>query len=402
MFEDSDIDLIAGPHLPPHVYIHVPFCRSKCSYCDFVSVAGASDRLVGAVGEAIRNDVRRWGACALPGVVETVYVGGGTPTHVAEETLRILRASRRHLPLREAAEITVEANPESLSAELAERLVQMGAKRLSLGVQSFDDTVLRLLGRPHDAEQASRAAAAVAGAGMSLSIDLMCGVPGQTVTSWQETLDRTLQTGAAHVSVYPLSLEEGTPLAVAVDTGLVEEPDPDTAADMMVLAEEVLTRAGLDRYEVANYARAGHEAKHNLAYWTGRQYLGIGPAAHGMLDAATARAIGMLDSEDREPPVGRVRYHEAPELESWLFDDRVEVETLTLAEAAREDVMLGMRLVAGVAAADVSRAGLDGVLGSLVSDGLVECFGGRERRYRLTRRGWLLGNETFGRIWTGE
>ncbi len=435
MVDDGDIDLISGPELPPHVYIHIPFCRSKCSYCDFASVAEADEQLVAATAEAILNDIRRWGASALPGMVETVYLGGGTPTHVADSAVRVLRQVARHFRVREGAEITVEANPESLSASVAEELRGAGATRLSLGVQSFDDRVLRLLGRPHDAAEATRAADIAARSGMDLSIDLMCGVPGQTMSSWQDTLDRALRTGATHVSVYPLSLEEGTPLAVAVDSGLVDASDPDVAADMMVLAEDVLTAAGLARYEVANYARPGFESRHNTAYWTGRQYLGIGPAAHGMLDAITASAVGLLGPTDavtaevRVPDVGappdpappdpaptgganatdarRVRYHESTDIEEWLFGAGEEIEVLSAEEARREDVMLGMRLSAGVLASTVERAGVRGVLEGLARDGLVELVAAydsltAQARWRTTRKGWLLGNEVFGRIWSAN
>ncbi len=411
---ESGIGIALGPQLPAHVYVHVPFCRSKCSYCDFCSVPEPNERLVAAVTRCIRSEIRRWGESSLPGVVDTVYVGGGTPTVVLESAVEILAAAERHLPLRGGAEITVEANPESLSADAARRLRDAGANRLSLGVQSFDDSVLRVLGRAHDARTAVDAARAATGAHLDLSVDLMCGVPTQTISSWQETLDHALRTGASHVSVYPLSLEEGTPLAVACDAGLVAEPDPDVSADMMILAEETLTAVGLDRYEVANYARPGFESRHNMAYWTGRSYLGMGPSAHGMLDAATARAVGLADSlgsgraEVDMPPAARVRYQEPIDIDQWLFGTKEEVEVLSAEEAEREDVMLGMRLRVGVSVDRVQGAGLDRALEELEDVGLVERVstlgdpGSARARWRMTRRGWLLGNEVFGRIWSPE
>ena len=419
--------LTGGASLPGHVYLHVPFCRSKCSYCDFASVAGASDQQAAAVFEAMRAEVRRWSASGLPGVVDTIYVGGGTPSFLAAETTRLLDVSTRQLPVRDGAEITVEANPDSFDIATAEGFARAGATRVSLGVQSFDDSVLKILGRPHDAEKAAVAAAAALGAGLDLSVDLMCGVPGQSLASWQETLDRAVRSGAGHVSVYPLSVEEGTPLAVAVDAGLIEAPDPDDAATMMTLAGEILGRAGLTRYEVANYARPGKESRHNTGYWTGRSYLGIGPAAHGMLDAETARALGVIAGEDAEAgrdagpdafgrrresravartqdvasidEVARVRYGNTPEVEAWLFGEQWEIELLTVSEAAREDVMLGLRMTRGVPVGQVDRAGLTPVLRDLAGLGLTEEADGR---WRTTRRGWLLGNEVFSRVWAGQ
>ncbi len=417
MQEDTDIDLTMTAQVPSHVYVHIPFCRSKCSYCDFVSVASADEELVDAVTEAICTDLKRWASSALPGVVETLYVGGGTPTYVAGSTLRILELAARCLPLRDGAEITVEANPESLTSALAAGLKSVGVTRLSLGVQSFDDGVLCLLGRPHSARAAAGAAEAAVSAGLSLSVDLICGIPGQTATSWQESLNSAIRTGARHISVYPLSVEESTPLAVACDTGLVREPDPDIAADMMVLAEDVLGAAGFLRYETANYARPGFESRHNIAYWTGRQYLGIGPAAHSMLTAATAAALDSWSLPARSPgddatcDVSRIRCAEPADIGAWLCGASKTIEFLTVKEAQREDVMLGMRLCAGVGADRVHDAGLDEVFAGLVRDGLVESrartgasalAGADVAAWTTTRRGWLLGNEVFGRIWSSE
>ena len=390
------IDLAEGPRLPSHFYFHVPFCRSKCSYCDFFSVTGAEPTDAFAVFAGMESEALHWAMSALPGVVETVYVGGGTPSLHPAPVSHLLEHVRRHLPVREGAEVTVEANPESLTPSALDALLEAGATRVSVGVQAFDDSVLRLLGRVHDSGMARAACAAVTTSGADLSVDLICGVPGQTMTSWAETLEQAIDAGARHVSVYPLAIEEGTPLAVAISGGLVAEPDADTAADMMLLAAERLQREGIERYEVANYAVPGHESRHNTAYWTGRSYAGIGPGAHGMLDAQTARAAGLLFDEDGSQAVARVRYACVPDIGAWLLGAPSEIELLDAADAAREDVMLGMRLVRGVAAHDIQAAGVAGVLEKLAAEGLVELVGDR---WRTTSRGWLLGNEVFGRIW---
>ena len=387
-----------GPQMPAHLYLHVPFCASKCAYCDFASVAGAGSQEVFAVFSGMQAEVRRWGISSMPGVLETVYVGGGTPSLHAAPVALTLEHVARDLPLREHAEITVEANPDSLGDAALEALLEGGANRISLGVQAFDDRVLRLLGRIHDARGAREAAARVRASGCELAVDLICGVPGQSMASWVETLEEAVETGAHHISVYPLAIEDGTPLSAAISGGIVDEPDPDVAADMMLVAQERLARSGLERYEVANYATPGHESRHNNAYWTGRSYIGIGPGAHGMLDAETARAVGLhlpLPGED----TARVRYSSAADIEGWLTGATGEIELLSAAAAAREDVMLGLRLVKGVSSQQVADAALTPVLEGLGADGLIELVAGR---WRTTARGWLLGNEVFGRVWTAE
>lgn len=412
---DSSLDPtagLAGPHLPSHVYVHIPFCRMKCSYCDFYSVSDLGDARISAVITGIEAELTQWSRSSLDGVVETVYFGGGTPTVITGGLIRLVRSALEHFPVRAAAEVTVEANPDSLTPQLADALAAAGVTRVSVGIQSFAATELTLLGRVHTVDEARAACAAVTGAGLDLSVDLMCGIPGQSAASWVASLEQALETGAQHVSVYPLTLEPGTALDVAVGTGLAQAPDPDIAAEQMAIAEEVLAAAGIPRYEVANYATPGHESRHNLAYWTGRSYLGIGPAAHGMLDAETARHVGLLHGPG--PDVARVRYGNPADIERWLTGrERGEFELLTNAEARREDVMLGLRLVRGVSHGAVLEADLIAVLDSLERDGLVERVTGSglpviedgvvpSMRWKTTRRGWLLGNEVFERVWSGE
>lgn len=396
---------LLGPSLPAHLYIHVPFCASKCAYCDFTSVSGASDDIVTAVFTGIRTQLRRWETTGLGGVLDTIYVGGGTPSRHPDEVVRVLGYVHKHFVVRGGAEITVEANPDSLTPAVVRQFASAGVSRISVGVQSFDDSVLRILGRRHDAQAAWEACRAVRDAGLDLSVDLICGVPGQTITSWSETLTRAAATGACHASVYPLSIEDGTPLQVAVDTGLLDAPDPDEAADMMILAEATLGYYALGRYEVANYAEGrAYESRHNTAYWSGRTYMGVGPGAHGMLDAQTARVVSLLDPGDET--TARVRYANVDDIEEWLVGHGDSLEMLTAVEATREDIMLGMRLVRGVALSRVEAAGLGEVLTQLASDGLVELVSDEISKpgpnWRTTQRGWLLGNEVFSRIWAGE
>jgi len=306
--------------------------------------------------------------------------------------------------VRAGAEITVEANPDSLDAASLEHLRAAGANRISLGVQSFDDGVLRFLGRAHDASAAWRVCELVRESGFELSVDLMCGVPAGIAANaghWPHSLSSALASGAPHLSVYPLQVEEGTPLEGRVTTGAVALPDEDSVADELILARDTLEARGLRRYEVANYARAGHEARHNTAYWLGNPYIGVGPAAHGMLDAATAEVLGLLGGASQD--AARVRYAQARAIDGWLTGERTEVEVLTAREAARENVMLGLRLTDGVSADAVRDACVEPVLQGLLSDGLVEIAGDYAHpRWRVTDRGWLLGNEVFGRVWLAD
>ncbi len=394
-------DELSAAALPAHLYIHVPFCSSKCSYCDFFSITDVSDERIEPVRRGLDDQIARWAELGLPGMIETMYIGGGTPTVLTTRLVELLRIAFDAFDRSDRAEVTVEANPDSLTSLLVESLAEAGATRISLGVQSFDARELALLGRAHTVDDALIGCEAVRMAGMDLSVDLMCGIPGQSVDTWLESLEQVLTTGARHVSVYPLTLEEGTPLQSACSEGRLRAPDPDLTATLMRIAEECLQSAGLRRYEVANYAVPGHESRHNLAYWTSRQYIGIGPSAHGMLDVPTAIAAGVLDPE-QAADASRVRYSEADDLDEWLAGAGGEVELLSAAEAAREDVMLELRLTRGTTIAQVERANLMPVMEDLESLGLIERGGtGEQTRFRTTSRGWLLGNEVFSRVWAG-
>jgi oxygen-independent coproporphyrinogen-3 oxidase len=385
----------ARPVLPRHLYVHVPLCHAKCAYCDFYSLTpGALGLTAVEVVSRLVDQARAWterDAESMP--LETLYVGGGTPSALGGALPTLVREVLGLFGRVPGAEVTIEANPESFSVALARALAEAGVTRVSLGVQSLDDAELHALGRIHSADEALAAAAAVADAGLELALDLMCGLPGQSGASWEATLASALGTGAAHVSVYPLSVETGTPLASQVDAGAVALPDADATADMMLAAAELLAAAGLCRYEVANYARPGHESRHNTAYWTGREYLGAGPSAHGMLARATAAAVGINVADG----AARIRYA-VPDMTEGGLEARpaLEIEVLDAGEAAREDAMLGLRRTEGISDALATRAGVRGALESLSVDGLIEHAGGR---WRTTERGWLLGNEVFGRVW---
>lgn len=266
------------------LYLHIPFCRAKCLYCDFDSRAltgCALEEAIDAYCEGLSAQVDAYGNAGELSEVETVYVGGGTPSLLGGRLVGLVDYVRAYC---EPVELTCEANPESFTLDLAQALRAAGVTRISLGVQSLNASELKAIGRIHSAEQAMLAVAQAKAAGFSTSCDVMCGLPGQTLDTFAETLRSLVTLNPDHVSVYPLQLEEGTPLARMEEAGEMEVPDEDFQAQCMDLAAEVLEEAGYERYEVASYAKPGHRCRHNIAYWTGKPYLGLGRSAASMLD----------------------------------------------------------------------------------------------------------------------
>ncbi|MEE0475498.1 MAG: radical SAM family heme chaperone HemW [Collinsella stercoris] len=287
------------------LYLHIPFCRAKCLYCDFDSRAltgCALEEAIGAYCEGLSAQVDAHGNAGELSEVETVYVGGGTPSLLGVRLVGLVDYVRAYC---EPVEFTCEANPESFTLDLAQALRAAGVTRISLGVQSLNASELKAIGRIHSAEQAMLAVAQAKAAGFSTSCDVMCGLPGQTLDTFAETLRSLVTLNPDHVSVYPLQLEEGTPLARMEEAGEMEVPDEDFQAQCMDLAAEVLEEAGYERYEVASYAKPGHRCRHNIAYWTGRPYLGLGRSAASMLDVCKgecreARFIARPDAQKGE------------------------------------------------------------------------------------------------------
>ena len=357
------------------LYIHVPFCKRRCAYCDFSTCAVAPDSpkineyvegMVRTIRKASRNDEL--------GAIETVYFGGGTPTFLGNKRLsNLLYTLSLSMHLTPEVECTIEANPDSLTKAMVKDLFALGATRISLGVQSFDDELLSFLGRIHSSDQAKQAIDAAHARFENVSIDLMCGLPGQTEEGFRRDLECALSCGVKHISVYPLMVEEGTPLSARVESGEVNV-DEDLGADLMQVASEVLGDAGMHRYEVASYAFEGFESRHNTAYWTGKPYLGLGAGAVSMRQNA---------------------------LERERVQDGAVVESLDPFEIAAEDLMLGMRMSRGVSDGQLEDAQLllpeaPFAFAELQSDGLVAHSGGR---WVPTERGWLFGNRLYGRLY---
>ena len=402
------------------LYVHVPFCAQKCRYCDFDSRSFAPCDLSAALDAYFEQLYARLDAFGKAGALDqicTVYVGGGTPSLAGE---RLVELARRIRAWCAPVEFTCEANPESLTAELAAALAKVGVTRVSLGVQTLDNAELTAIGRIHDAERALEAIATVKDVGLDVSCDLMCGLPGQTMASWRYTLDGVLAAAPHHVSVYPLTLEEGTPLYRMACRDESLEPDEDFQAACMDVARERLSSAGYHPYEVASYALDGHECAHNIAYWTGRGYLGLGRSAAGMLDAEDFdRLAGLFPDVPARGDAHRVRLVQRDDGATTFG-----VEYLTHREAAAEDLMLACRMTRGVASnllvhaarvipADELTAACDRALelglatwvpengdthaGPIASDDVVT--GRICARLAPTHLGWLDGNVLFELFW---
>ncbi len=263
------------------IYIHFPFCKQKCRYCDFVSYAGRLDEAERYV-HALIEEMKEYAGLS----VDSVYLGGGTPTALAPALLeQVLSALQRFFSLTKNCEITLEANPGTCDREAFARLADAGVNRVSLGVQSFVDSELAQLGRIHSAETAIRAAGAVRAAGIeNLSLDLMFSIPHQTEESLYFSLQQAVSLEPEHLSCYSLMLCEGTPLYNAAARGELTLPDEDEDRRRYALLTEFLKHSGYERYEISNFAKAGYEAKHNTKYWTREPYIGLGAAAHSFFE----------------------------------------------------------------------------------------------------------------------
>jgi len=368
------------------VYIHVPFCRFKCTYCDFNAYAGMRS-LYAPYARAVAREISARAALhALRST--TIYLGGGTPSLLPLPMLaEILAACRASFDVSPDAEISLEANPGTLDAAYLEGLRVLGVNRLSLGVQSAHQAELDFFKRGHSFSDAVEAVRLARAAGFdNLSVDLIYGIPRQTMAMWQETVNRTLELAPDHVSMYCLTIEERTTLALWVRRGQVPPPDDDLAADMALWADERLAAEGLARYEISNWARPGWQCRHNLIYWRNAPYLGLGAGAHSSFggkrfwNAAHPREYTRLIEAGQSAVAGSEDIRRALEM--------------------GETMMLGLRLTEGVSFASFeTRFGVkvtdvySGELDGLGEQGLVVVD---EAGVRLTRRGWLLGNRVFG------
>jgi oxygen-independent coproporphyrinogen-3 oxidase len=394
--------------MPLSLYLHIPFCSVRCSYCDFNTYAGL-ESLIEPYTRALAEEVRRVGEArpeGLDGRVHTVFFGGGTPSLVPPDQLGVvLDAIRASFNLLPDAEITMEANPGTVDPNSLSKFRGIGINRLSFGVQSAQPAELRLLDRLHTFEQVEQAVAWARSAGFdNLNLDLIFGLPGQTLDAWRDSLDQTLALAPDHLSLYALSLEFGTPMQAWVRRGLLVEPDPDAAADMYEWASEALGRAGFGQYEISNWARlepgehpgdapSRRACRHNLQYWRNQPYLGLGAGSHGF-------AAGSRYSVVRSPR-GYIERMAGRQPAPYPFSSALdESRPIGIETEMEETMMMGMRLTGeGVPELGFRRRFGMGIadrypeeLRELSDLGLIERTAGR---IRLTPSGRLLANRVF-------
>ncbi len=377
-----------SPDIPTlALYVHVPFFVKRCVYCDFASEARRDDLRVARYLEAVAREAAGSKRGGEP--LATVYVGGGTPTALTDAELgRLLKTVGASFDLSQVSEFTVEANPGTVDERRLAHLRELGATRLSLGVQTFDDDNLRLLGRVHDSAEALAAFDAARAEFDDISLDLMFALPGQKLGDVRRDVARAVELGPEHVSLYGLTYEPGTRLTRLRDEGTVVPVAEDVEREMYLAAIEDLEAAGLLQYEISNFAREGHECIHNQAYWAGAEYVGLGPSAASYLAGERRKNVSTVDEY-----VGRVSRGQSPVAES----ERLEPEP-----AAREALMLALRTRRGADLKEFeARTGfaIDALLGEggrrLVEAGWLEFAGGR---LRLARKALPVADEILAEI----
>lgn len=368
--------------IPLGIYVHVPFCRSKCQYCDFYSVTNKKDLDFDGYTQAVCTHIKEAGMQAPNHIVDTIYFGGGTPSFFGGEGMAmILAAIRKNFDVSPTAEITFEANPDSVTDRLLRRVRGEGFNRVSLGIQCDDDNILKTLGRPHTYAEAVTAVKKLRKKGFrNISVDLIYGLPGQRPQDWNATLNNVLSLKPEHISCYGLQVEEGTPLYNMQE--FYNLADDDAQADMYLSAVEILRKHGYHQYEISNFCKKGHTSRHNMKYWTGGEYLGFGPGASS--DFGGSRFSMVRDVH---------RYIEGVLQGGTVVEELQEVAPR---ERAAEYLMMRLRTTAGIDRETYENtyllpfAPLEELLLTYKQQNLaVQTYDGR---WHLTARGFLLSN----------
>ena len=371
------------------LYLHIPFCVKKCLYCGFYSTRYSPQQALAYIS-ALRLEAARYKNNFSKAVFDSVYIGGGTPTVLSrEQWVSIFKIIHESFRLSENVEFTVEANPNTIAVDSITFLRAHGVNRLSIGVQSFSDRVLKILGRAHSAAQAEEAFKTARNAGFqNIGIDLIYGVPGQSQDDWASSVRRVLALKPEHISIYCLSLDEGSQYIREAEAGRLALPDDDVAASMYEFALRALTGAGYRHYEISNFSLSGYECLHNMNYWERGEYLGLGPGAWSFISGERYHAVADIHEYSRRLTAGLS-----------IVED---VETVKNGRAAEETIMLGLRTDKGVDlrkyeqefGPEASRY-LEACIAKLRGSGLVRV---RDGRLMLTDRGILLSDEALTRL----
>lgn len=378
------------------IYVHIPFCKQKCLYCDFASYACFGEMEMRTYTDALCHEIGvRAGEAAKVAAGATVYLGGGTPSVLPMDCLeRIVSTLKSCGFWHKPAEATIEVNPGTADLQKLKRLHDCGFDRISFGVQSLQDKELRAIGRIHNAEEALVAIDMARAAGFRrISCDLIYGLPGQSLVSLKDTIYRLTKTGIEHMSVYGLIVEEGTPLERLVNSGQMVLPDEDIAADMYELVQRLLAQAGFERYEISNYAKNGQYSRHNTVYWQYHPYIAFGAAACSMEKALRRTAASTVPAY--------IAAAQALTSANWRTSELYISEDLTIQQQLEEFMFMGLRRAAGADLAEArARFGVDvweryqKELAPYIAQGLVGYEAAAERLY-LTPAGMELGNQIF-------
>jgi oxygen-independent coproporphyrinogen III oxidase len=368
------------------LYVHIPFCKKKCSYCDFPSYAGR-ESLMPEYIDALKTELGYYSSLYDRPKIRTIFVGGGTPTLLPEELISSLFDSiRKDFDVLSDAEISVEANPGTVTKEKLKTLVRSGVNRLSLGAQIFNNALLKKLGRIHLEHEITEAYELAREAGFkNINLDLMFALPEESISDWQDSLLKAVKLGPEHISTYNLQIEEGTPFATEKLEGHLLLPEEEEELKMYKLAIGFLKENGYKHYEISNFAREGFECAHNMTYWTLQDYIGIGAGAHSFIK--------------------NIRTENTPFLEKYLSKDLSAIKTEhanTKKESMQEMIFLGLRLIQGIHLNDFTNRFGIGMreiykkeLAELIDEKLVEMNG---KYVKLTENGLYLANEAFRRF----
>ena len=383
-----------SPAVVRSLYVHVPFCFHKCHYCDFYSITRQSPERMNAFVDRVLSELDGWASASVELPIETIFFGGGTPSLLPLEAMhRLLEGIAARMNLSGLVEWTIEVNPATADGDYLAMIKSLGVDRISLGAQSFDEQELRVLERHHEPDDVLRGLELARAAGIARqSIDLIYAVPGQTLQSWQQSLERAIALGTEHLSCYGLTYEPNTPLAVRRRLGRVESASESLEVSMFKHTRQRLAEAGRAAYEVSNYAQPGRESRHNLSYWAGDNYLGLGPSAASHLDG--------------------LRFRNAPRLGQWESTvdaghlAAIDVERLEADERARELAWLNLRTTRGIDTSDFERrtgvsptVRFSEVIDTLGSAGLLEVEAGR---VRLTDKAWPVADGVAAEFLSAE
>ncbi len=366
------------------LYIHIPFCRKKCKYCDFYSL-NTNDELMLKYCDAVVSDIKKYAAIYANKKFDSLFVGGGTPTILGDKLCSIIDSALNSFDFEKDAEITTEANPESLNLPLLKSLKSIGVNRISIGVQSFDDEQLKILGRIHDSDMAKRAIYNIKSSGIdNFNIDLMFAIPdyrnnaSEFIPKWQNTLDTALDFSPAHISAYSLTLEKNAPLMRMTDLIYPSEDDEDVMYKMLC---QKAKDNGFKHYEISNYCKDGYECRHNMKYWSQEEYLGLGPGAHSYIDnqrLALPRKLAGYITKDHLPDI---------------------LQNITEEESVKERILTGLRTYKGISYSEIGDYYninmLKDFANKLQLSGLAENNGDG---FSLTERGYRVSNTIINTV----